>query len=122
MKFVQKMIELKNTLEQQGHVVHVPTIVENAHKSGEETAQDKIEHDFIRKHYNRIEDSDAVLIANYTKNGIENYIGGNTFLEIGFAYVLGKKIFVLNPIPDMPYIADEVIAMQPKVLNGKVSL
>ena len=50
-------------------------------------------------------------------NGIPNYIGGNTFLEMGFAHVLNKKVFLLNNIPAMPY-DDEIKDMQPIVLNG----
>ena len=55
-----------------------------------------------------IQKSDAILVLNLTKNGIENYIGGNTFLEMGFAHVLEKKIFVYNKLPDVGY-KDEIL-------------
>jgi len=35
----------------------------------------------------------------------------------GQAYVNGKKIFLLNPIPDMPY-KDEIIAVSPVVITA----
>ena len=76
-----------------------------------------IDHDAIRDHYNNIMQGDAVLIVNEEKKGIAGYIGGNTFLEMGFAYIARKPIFVLNDIPDMIYI-DEIRAMQPIVING----
>ena len=57
---------------------------------------------------------------NYEKRGIKNYIGGNVFLEIGFAHVLGKKIFLLNEIPDMFY-KDEIESMDPIVLKGNLN-
>jgi predicted RNA-binding protein with PUA domain len=60
---------------------------------------------------------DAILILNLEKNGIKGYIGGNTFLEMGFAHVLNKKIFLLNPISEMGY-EDEIVAMKPVILNG----
>jgi hypothetical protein len=82
--------------------------------------QHKIEHDFIKAHFRKIEQSDAILILNYEKCGIANYIGGNTFLEMGLAFWLGKKIVLLNPIPDMEY-RTEMHAMQPIVLGGDVS-
>jgi hypothetical protein len=47
-----------------------------------EHAQVKKEHDYIRYHYNEIVSGDAVLVLNFDKNGIKNYIGANTFLEI----------------------------------------
>lgn len=36
---------------------------------------------------------------------------------MGFAYVLKKKIFLLNPIPELSY-SDEIKAMKPIVLDG----
>lgn len=80
----------------------------------------KIQYDVIRRYYEIIKNSDAIMVLNLDKNGIKNYIGGNTFLEIGFAYVLGKKIFLMNPIPEMGY-KDEVMAMQPIILNGDLN-
>lgn len=65
--------------------------------------------------------ADAVLAVNLDKHGIKNYIGGNTFLELGFAHVLNQKIFLLNPIPDMPYYKTEIVAMKPIVINGDLS-
>lgn len=49
-----------------------------------------------------------------------NYVGGNTFLEMGFAHVLGKPIFMQFPIPDMGY-RDEMEAMNPRVINGDLA-
>lgn len=75
--------------------------------------------DVIKEHYEFIKESDAILVINTDKNGIQNYIGGNVLMEIGFAYVLGKKIFLFNPIPEIGY-KDEILAMQPIVLNGNI--
>ena len=61
------------------------------------------------------------MVLNHDKNGVANYIGGNSFLEMGFAYVLGKKIFLLNEIPESKLIKQEIVAMQPKILNGDLS-
>jgi len=85
-----------------------------------EHAKVKIENDYLKYHHNEIVKSDAVLVLNFDKNGIKNYIGGNTLIEMGDAYVLDKKIFLLNPIPEIMYI-DEIIAMQPIILNGDLS-
>jgi hypothetical protein len=80
-----------------------------------------IKYDSIRAFWNVIKDSDAILIANFDKNGVKNYIGGNTFLEMGFAHVLNKKIFIFNDIPEMAY-TDEIKAMEPSVLRGDLNL
>ena len=60
------------------------------------------------------------MIYNNTKNKIENYIGGNTLIEMAFAHILNKKIFMHNPIPNMNY-KDEIEAMQPIVINGDLT-
>ena len=78
----------------------------------------KYEREAIREHWNTIQNADAVVVLNYDKHGIAGYIGGNSFLEMGFAYILKKPIYLLNPIPEMPYYKTEIIAMKPIVLDG----
>jgi len=78
----------------------------------------KIQDDVIKKYYNLIKDSDGILVANFEKNGIAGYIGGNVFLEMGFAHVYDKKIFLYNPLPEYsPYI-DEIKAMYDEIISG----
>src|SRR5258708_26680133 len=38
----------------------------------------------------------AILVVNERKNGIQNYIGANTFAEIAVAFNARKRIFILN--------------------------
>ena len=128
MKFHQEMREVKKTLEDRGHTVFVPKSIELMDTVGfvhptedEERIAAKIEHDFIRSHFKKIEEAEAILVLNYDKKGIANYVGGNTFLEMGLAFWLGKKIYLLNPIPQMDYLT-EMYAMQPTVINGDLSL
>lgn len=51
---------------------------------------------------------------------VVGYIGGNSFLEMGFAHVLNKEIFLLNKIPESLF-KDELVAMQPVILGGDLS-
>jgi hypothetical protein len=88
-------------------------------KNGEH-AQVKIDNDYLREHYNNILNSDAVFVVNLEKNGIKNYIGGNVLIELGQAYVNDKKIFLLNPIPDLPY-TEEIVSVGPVVISGDYS-
>ncbi len=78
--------------------------------------------DAIRDFWNAMQGKDALLVYNVDKNGIANYIGGNAFLEMGFAHVLGQQIFLWNPIPDMPYYGTEIVAMKPTVIQGDLAL
>jgi predicted RNA-binding protein with PUA domain len=126
MKVCRKMIEVKNELEKLEHVVVLPRHTEEYAQMNtsdhihNESVKNKINNDLIRDYYNEIGKNDAVLVINETLNGIENYIGGNSFLEMSFAHVLNKKLFLLNPIPEMGY-KDEIIAMQPVVINGDLN-
>jgi nucleoside 2-deoxyribosyltransferase len=130
-QFTNEINEISRKLELNGHVVEIPltsqkilngeiTLEEfNKENLSGEGANRKIQDDVIKKYYNKIKDCDCILVLNYSKNGIENYIGGNTFLEMGFAHVLDKKIFLLNEIPNISY-SDEIEAMMPRILNGDI--
>jgi hypothetical protein len=74
----------------------------------------------IRNHFDKIVWADVVLVVNYDKNNIPYYIGGNTFLEMGIAFFLEKKIFLLNPIPDVSY-REEILGMKPIVINNNLN-
>ena len=122
MVFAEKMVEVKQQLEEIGHTVFISQFAEGylgkAEKEKEKLAvQDKNEHDAIRKFWEIIKKSDAILVLNYDRKGIKNYIGGNTLMEIGFAHVLNKKIFMMNPIPDIEYYRSEIEAVSPVVLE-----
>jgi hypothetical protein len=127
MQMTERMLGAAETLKQHGHDAFVTSIFAEAYvgKTDEEKETIKIDHknnhDVMRRDCERIKDVDAVLAMNLEKSGIPNYIGGNTFLEIGYAHILGKKIYLLNPIPEIPYYKTELIAMQPVILNGDLS-
>ncbi|MFA6415819.1 MAG: hypothetical protein WCW47_03600 [Candidatus Paceibacterota bacterium] len=122
MTFAKQMIEIKEKLEASGHEVIIPHGVEEF-ADGTISVEDKwikIENDLIRNWHKVIESSDGILILNYTKNGIDNYIGGNSLIEMASAYILYKKIFLLNPVPVMSY-TDEIESFNPIVLYGDLS-
>ncbi len=107
-----------------GHVVLMPIKVDgvdywSGDNSGRVVAKGKLR--LIDEHMDKIEKSDAILVVNITKGDIKNYIGANTFLEIGFAHYRGRKIYSLNPLPDQPYIKDEIETINPVVLSGDLT-
>jgi len=127
MAFAREMVKTADKLEKNGHQVVLPRNTKKyasqalAGEISSESAQNKIDYDLIREYYNEIKNADAILVLNITKNGTENYIGGNSFLEMGFAHVLDKLIYLLNDIPDLPY-TDEIKAARPIVLNGDLAM
>ncbi len=125
MMFTEKMLEAQQTLERLGHRVFVSGFSHSyVGKTDEEKAvlvlQHKYENDAIREHWEKIKQSDAILVLNYDRKGIANYIGGNTLMEIGFAHVLNKKIFLLNPIPAIDHYHSEIAAIRPTILQGNL--
>ncbi len=126
MQFTEKMMEIKDKLESMGHDAFLTNLANPfVGKSDEEKEKIKIDQkknkDAIREFWKQMQGADAILVANYDKNGIKNYIGGNTLMEIGFAHVLNQKIFLLNPIPEILYYKTEVEATRPVILNGDLS-
>jgi len=88
-------------------------------KSGE-IASRIIKQESLKTHFRKISDGDSILVLNYTKNGIENYIGGQVLIEMAFAFILDKPIYLLHNIPKLPY-SDVIKAMMPKLLQGDLN-
>lgn len=123
MQYTENMITLRDKLIKFGHDAFMTNLAEPfVGKTDDEKEKIKLDQkrhsDAIREFWKLMQGADAILVANYDKHGIKNYIGGNTFLEIGFAHVLNQKIFMLNPIPEMPYYKTEIVAMRPIIING----
>lgn len=128
-KFRHEMIEYMEKLENMGHkvIVHehyiksvrgeMPELMERVER---EHATLKREQNYIKWYHNAIKNSDAILVLNFDKNGIKNYVGGNTLMEIGFAHVNDKKVFLLNSIPEEVSYTDEIKAMVDVVIKGNL--
>ena len=109
-----------------GHDAHTSKFVMSfMGKNNDEKEQIKLrqkyQEDAIRQDCEWVKDMDALLVAIYDKDGIKNYIGGNAFIEMAYAYILGKPLYLLYPVPNMPYYGTELIAMKPMVINSNLS-
>ena len=127
MVFTERMLEAKAALEKMGHAAFVSQFADGyVGKTEAEkealTLVNKNNSDAIRAFWEKIKASDAILVLNYDRRGVANYIGGNTLMEIGFAHVLGKKIFLLNPIPEIEFYKSEIEACKPVIVNGDLTL
>jgi len=129
-KFAEKLVEIYNQLKKIGHE---PMMHKDMFGIADGTAKELIEgistnhaetkrkHNFIKWWYDCIKSGDAILVCNFDKNGIKNYVGGNTLMEIGFAHVNNKKVFLLNPVPHNVLYSDEIKAMVDFVINGDLN-
>ena len=126
MQFIDKMLEVRDKLQKLGHDafltdLHKSMIGKNEEEIEKIKLHQKYNMDAIRKFWRAMQGADAVLVLNFDKNGIKNYIGGNTLMEIGFAHVLNQKVFLWNPIPEMPYCKTEIEAVRPVIIEGDLS-
>lgn len=117
-----KVAAIKEELEAAGHSVTSPNGYDTPdaeagmqQQTPEEYATWKAE--MIREDGRIIQAHDAILVLNMDKNGVKNYIGGATFLEMFKAFDAGKKIFLYNPLPELAY-TDELVGLLPVVIDG----
>lgn len=129
-KFAKEIVEIYHQLKKLGHepMMHElmfsiadGTAKELIQKIKENHSEVKRKYNFIKWWHDCIKNSDAILVCNFEKNGIKNYIGGNTLIEIAFACVNNKKVFLLNPVPEDVSYVDEIKAMVDVVLNGDLT-
>ena len=124
MKVIPEILKEQRKLNSLGHTTFVPTQdiegFDFYNASPEKRAQQKIEYDQIKAHYHKIVATDCILVVNKApETGMYGYIGGNTFLEMGFAHILDKPIYITDPLPDhmyTPYLS-ELLAMKPKLID-----
>lgn len=129
-KFYSRVKEVENKLSEMGHEVMLPNCIDEPDTEAKYALMGEKEHQEFKARMFKLSKEktgtvDAVLVLNYDKEkeGViqKNYIGGATFLEMYDAFCLGKKIFLMNPIPDN-ILYDEIKGFNPLVINGDLSL
>jgi hypothetical protein len=138
--FSPKIIEIKEELEKMGHQVNIPFITQKIidreitfeefmatkeKDGGDILIRQAQPIDLIKRYWDYIRNSDAILVLNLNKKGIDDYIGGNTLMEMGFAYGHEKKIFLFNKVPlrcERIHYVDEIMDMKPIVIGGDLSI
>lgn len=136
--FSPTIINIKSELEKMGHEINIPYMTQKIitwEISYEEYMRSKEENwdillrkaqsvDMIKRYWDFIRDSDAILVLNLEKKWINNYIWWSTLMEMWFAYGHNKKIFLYNPIPqrsDRIHYVDEIIDMKPIIINWDIN-
>lgn len=111
MNFYQELVRIEGVLTQMGWTVYIPQSAkvmkdkqdyDVSHVKGVLSYEERSR--LIRRNFDEIRDSDAILVINNEKNGVPAYIGPNVLMEIGLAFHFGKKIFIWNDVPESaPY-------------------
>jgi len=123
--FYNKIPEIKDKLEKMGHIITLPNSYDRPFNEEEMKKLGKEEHskwkgEKLKLQIDKVKQNDALLVLNFEKNGIQNYIGGATFLEMFKAWELEKKIFLFNQIPE-GMLKDEIIGFNPIIIEGDLS-
>jgi len=121
--FVDEMVNVKKNIEDNFNNIKVilPELTRYQHIrdiDGDDVTFTKIKNRLTIDNMKNVEICDALLILNYTHRNIENYIGGNSFIEMCIAFYLKKPIYLLNDIPEDMYYTEEIKALFPQVIHS----
>ena len=127
----KQAVEAEQWLKDQGLTVLVPTTAKKMQASGDydvshyktwydNKADYHLKTERMRGHFEAVAKADAILVVNYEKHGITNYIGGNVLMEMALAFYLKKPIYILNGLPAESAFEEEIVGMFPILLNGNL--
>jgi len=125
--FAKEELAVKEELEKAGQSVYVSEdLLEYSEKpqikmSFEEEVAISLKLDILRKFFDKIAEADAYLVCNYPKKGVDGYLGTSVLMEIGVAYHLKKKIYLMYDIDKNQNYAAEIAIIQPVILGGDLS-
>lgn len=118
--------EIKSSLEEAWHIITLPNSYdipfleyEIREKSAEEHI--KWKQSILRLQSEKVWDNDTILVLNFDKNWMKNYIWWATFLEVYEGFRQWKKIFFYNELPEW-ILHDELTWINPKIINWDLSL
>lgn len=130
--FYKELFPIKEKLEGLGHEVLMPMAAEEMRESGNFRVEgvktwlanprdfDK-KADYIKRHLEKIDEGDTVLVVNLKKNGVKGYIGGNVLLEMFYGWIKEKPLYLLHPVSQGLSVYEEVLGMSPVIINGDLS-
>lgn len=118
--------DTKEILEKMWHIITLPNSYDKPFMEfeiREKSASDHIKwkQEMLRLQIVKVWDNDVVLVMNFEKNWMKNYIGWATFLEVYEAFRQDKKIYFYNELPE-GILHDELVGINPLVINWDLSL
>lgn len=128
--FYKEVAEIEKKLKALGFAVKIPKTAATMKRTGDFTvkktwfqnkADYKIKKQLIDSHFKKILASDAILVVNLEKNGMQGYIGGNVLMEMVIAYYFKKPIYVWNPIDSSLPFEEEVLGIGSIFINQDLS-
>lgn len=129
--FYKDALAVQSKLEKSGFRVTVPHTATIMKKTGDynpthykvwysDKGKYKIKAGKMRRHFNEIVKSDAILVLYLKKHNQNGYIGGNTLMEMGLAFHLKKPIFVWREASPKSAIYEEILGVLPVFINADI--
>lgn len=126
MAFAKEMIEAVNLLKEFSIDSYISPDTYDCLNNPDSKLNEDLDHcekmDIMKTCMDIQKDCDAILVLNYQKNNTDGYIGSHSLIEMGLAYYLNQKIFLLNTPPSLEkarYFI-EVMHMKPIILDGDI--
>ncbi len=137
--FYRQVIAIAGQLEKLGFSVIIPQTARKMkatdnfnveqHKTWYQNKADyHIKTKLMMDHFNEVVKSDAILVLNYEKHGMQGYIGGNVLMKMTIALYFKKPIFIYDQISEDLPIKEEIYGLNPvfiakdlKRINEKLS-
>ena len=124
MAFYKELVHIGEQLEALGFKVFLPVSAQMMKRKNDFEVshfKDIFSHsekaEFIQENFKNIAESDGILVINNEKNGMKGYIGANVLMEIGLAFYLLKKIYILKPIEENASYKEELLAFGAQFIN-----
>jgi beta-glucosidase/6-phospho-beta-glucosidase/beta-galactosidase len=129
----KEVLELEKELKKIGFRVKVPKTAKRMQRENNFDVNhyktwfnDKSDYNKKRKlmkdHFKKVIESDAVLVLNKEKNGVQGYIGGNGLMEMTIALHYKKPIFIYENIAEDLPIAEEIYGLGPVFIDKNLDL
>lgn len=119
--FKQAMLDAKKYIEENSnHHIMLPELTryqDIRDVQGDDETFTRIKNRLTKENLKNVEDCDILLILNYSHRGIENYVGGNSFMEMIIAFFLKKPIYLLHEIPEDMAFTEEIKSIYPIVVH-----
>ncbi|MGI9624910.1 MAG: hypothetical protein ACR2PK_18935 [Acidimicrobiales bacterium] len=119
MSAIDQIEELATRFRTLGHVAITPDRDERDDSWTSLTLTEQVEakREFIDAYLEQVRSADAIVIANFARDGISGYVGPNTLIEAAFAKALGRPVYLYNePGPQPAQV--ELLAVQMACLYG----
>lgn len=127
MSFAEDMLNVQKKLHERHFKTYIRQNAADPEKAkiestlGQAAIELKLSQDFVSDRYAQITSSEAILVLNHHKAGVSGYIGANTLMELGFAHVHHRVIFLWDDPDSNSSSYPEIMAMRPHILHGDLA-